>query len=67
MKVRQVDPATWIVDSDSGNIYVVFWNDRLGRFVCSCPHYGIKARTCKHIRAVESLLAGEPFTDSGGD
>jgi hypothetical protein len=46
-----------MVDSDSGNTYVVFWNSRLKDFVCSCQHYALKARRCKHIRLVESIFS----------
>jgi len=63
MRVRQIIPTVWTVDSDSGNTYTVFWNARIRRLVCTCMHYSSRGRRCKHIRFVEALFSrqGEKY------
>jgi hypothetical protein len=49
MEVEQVSEGVYIVHSDSGHDYTVFYNPRLRRFVCNCPDYVYRLRPCKHV------------------
>ena len=56
MKIREIAPGTYEVEGDSGNTYIVFYNPRLRKFVCTCPDYVFRLRTCKHCKAVAQFL-----------
>jgi hypothetical protein len=66
VRVRQIVPTVWLVDSDSGNTYTVFWNSRTRSFVCTCVHFATRARRCKHIRAVEAIFSGREMVHEMG-
>lgn len=68
MKILEVSPGVYEVEGDSGNTYIVFYNPRLRRFVCTCPDYVFRLRTCKHCKAVAEFLSRRPLgsNPSGG-
>jgi len=57
MKARRIAPGVWRVEGDSGNEYTVFYNPRLHSWVCTCPDYVHRLRTCKHIIFLLSQLS----------
>jgi len=51
--------TTWLVRSKTsiGLAYIVFLVD--DTFSCTCPQFQLRGGTCKHIKEVEQLIAGE--------
>ena len=48
MAVRRLDNTRYVVDSESGNQYIVI----PGQHRCDCPDNRIRGETCKHLRRV---------------
>jgi hypothetical protein len=56
MAVEKISLGIYVVHSDSGHDYTVFYNMRLKKFVCTCPDYSYRFRPCKHVVYVSRLV-----------
>jgi len=64
VKAEKVSDGVYVVHSDSGSEYTVFYNPRLRRFVCTCPDYVYRLRPCKHIYFLAKTLRGGVHADT---
>jgi len=66
LRAREIAAGVYEVEGDSGNSYVVFYNPRIKSFVCTCPDYVYRLRTCKHCKFVADFLSRRrPGSDPG--
>jgi len=61
VKLRMINPATYVVEGDSGREYTVYYHLRHRRWWCTCPDFAFRRFRnekikCKHILFVEKFV-----------
>ena len=66
MRRRTENELTAVVDGEElYNVQITFENDKINKFLCSCPYYETMQTTCKHIVAV--LKQRQAELEQGGE